>query len=67
MARNLSASAQAKKTEYDNKYKRENYYRYTFRISKIHDVDVIEKLNSVENTRQYILNLIRKDIESSDK
>ena len=55
------------KEEVNARYKKENYVPLLVRISKIYDKDVLQKLESVENKRQYILNLIRKDIESNGK
>lgn len=51
----------------NSRYKKKNYVQLLVRISKVYDQDVLQKLESVENKRQYILNLIRKDIESSGK
>lgn len=51
----------------NEEYKKETYERLYVRLSKKYDADIIEWVNSKSNKRQYILNLIRKDIESSGK
>lgn len=50
------------KLEYDNKFHKENYKRYSimFRIGS--DDSVIEKLNSVPNKIDYIRQLVLDDI-----
>lgn len=63
----LSEGAKKSKNESNYKYKKENCVQFAIRINKKYDQDVLQKLESVDNKRQYILNLIRKDIESSDK
>lgn len=63
----LSEDAKKKQREYNYKYKKENCVQIAIRFSKLYEQDVLDKLDSVPNKRQYILNLIRKDIESSDK
>lgn len=42
-------------------YKQKTYQAFTFRIRK-DDTEILEKLDSVPNKTEYILNLIRKDI-----
>lgn len=37
------------------------YKKYTFAFHRVSEEDVINKLDSERNKRQYILNLIRKD------
>ena len=51
----------------NSRYKKKNYAQLLVRVSKVYDQDVLQKRESVDNKRQYILNLIRKDIESSGK
>lgn len=46
----------------NNRYKKENYRNLMLRVSKKYEADVIEKLESVDNIRQYIIRLIREDI-----
>ena len=49
--------------EYISKYNKENYKSYQFRVKKS-DIDLIERLDSVESKNAYITNLIRRDIDS---
>jgi len=53
------------KDKVNNEYKARTYQRVTIIIRKNEEQDVIEKLESVESKTQYIINLIRKDIEAS--
>lgn len=46
----------------NNRYKKENYRNLMLRVSKKYEADVIEKLESVDNIRQYVIRLIREDI-----
>ena len=48
----------------NNEYKRDNYKQIKFLVKK-DDTEVLEKLDSVPNKAEYILRLIRKDIEAS--
>ena len=49
----------------DNMYKwrKETIKRYELTLHKENDKDVYEKLESIDNKRQYLIELIRKDIE----
>lgn len=51
----------------NNRYKKENYRNLMLRVSKKYEADVIEKLESVDNIRQYVIRLIREDIEREKK
>ena len=51
-----------RKKAYDNKYKQENYRNLPLRVSKKYEADVLEKLDRVDNIRQYVIRLIREDI-----
>ena len=44
------------------KYKREKMVQFNLRFGKELDADILEKLDSVPNKRQYIIRLIREDI-----
>lgn len=44
------------------KYQKERMVQFNLRFSKEYDADILEKLNSVPNKRQYIIGLIREDI-----
>ena len=50
------------KLEYDNKFHKENYKRYSIMFRTGSDDSVIEKLNSVPNKIDYIRQLILDDI-----
>ncbi len=52
------------KDSYVNKYNKANYKMYQFRIRKS-DIDLINKLDSVQNRNSYITNLILNDIKSN--
>ena len=49
----------------DMEYKKNTYTAITFRVRK-DDIDVLEKLNEVDNKQAYIIDLIRKDIKASE-
>jgi len=53
--------------KYINEYNKKNYFEIRIRIRKDTNEDVIEKLNSVESKNQYIVDLIKKDIEPEDE
>ena len=49
--------------EYISNYNKENYKSYQLRVKKS-DLALIEKLDSVENRNAYLIDLLRKDIDS---
>lgn len=49
--------------DYIKEYNKKYYRNYAIRVRK-DNRDIIEKLDRQENKTEYILNLIRKDIES---
>jgi len=55
----------AKKTGYaaQEKYKKENSKQYIVRVMLTTELDIAEKLESVDNKAGYIKRLIREDIE----
>lgn len=57
-----NAKSMKKQAEYAKEYNSKNYEQWLLRISKIYDTDILEKLNSVPNKKDYIYNLIREDI-----
>lgn len=63
----LSEKAKKHKNQYNNQYKKKTYKEYMLRLNKNADVDVIEKIENVENKRNYIIDLIRKDILANQK
>lgn len=44
-----------------------SYSRFNFRLHKVIDKEIIEKLESVESKTGYIKELIRKDIKSKKR
>lgn len=50
--------------EYISNYNKENYKSYQLRIKKS-DIDLIQKLDSVENRNAYLTKLIRNDVTPS--
>ena len=51
-----------KQAEATSKWKKENMIGVSFRLSKAHESDIIEKLDSVPSKKTYIVNLIRADM-----
>lgn len=51
------------KQKYIDSYNKENYKMYQFRIKR-DDMDIIDKLDSCPNRNQYVVNLIKDDIDS---
>ena len=51
-----------KHLSYIDKYNKENYKMYPFRVKKS-DMDLINKLDNVQNRNGYITNLIKEDID----
>lgn len=49
------------KLEYDNKFIKENYIQFAFRLRKSSDAEAIEKIKSVPNKSDYLRQLILKD------
>ena len=52
------------KRAYDNAFQKAKYYKLKFRLNKETDIDIIEKLQSV-NKLDYLRELIRADIKKS--
>ena len=52
------------KLKYIDKYNKNNYKMYQFRVKKS-DFDIINKLDNLENKNSYIVSLIREDIRPS--
>ena len=50
------------KMAYMQRYDAENTKQYKMKVSKIYDVDIIEKMESVDNKQGYLKDLIRADI-----
>ena len=54
----------AKQSNYINKYNKENYKMYQFRIKKS-DAELINKLDNVSNRNGYLTDLILEDVNPS--
>lgn len=48
--------------EYFSSYYSSNYKQIKISLSPVTEADILEKLDSVDNKRQYIISLIRADI-----
>lgn len=54
------------KAEYDRAFTKANYYTVTIRLSKVRDLDIIERLEEIKahdytSKQSYIKSLIRQD------
>lgn len=45
------------------KWVKANIYRYNFELNRVNDKELIEKLESVPNKKQYLISLIKQDIQ----
>lgn len=45
------------------KWVKTNIYRYNFELNRVNDKELIEKLESVPNKKQYLISLIKQDIQ----
>ena len=55
------------KQEYNNSYNKNNYTGISFRLSNTNEKDLIRWLESQENTKGYIVSLIRADMDKRQK
>lgn len=55
------------KLEYNNTYNRNNYRSFSVRLNNQKEADVIEWLESQESLKQYLLSLIKQDMEMPSK
>ena len=53
--------------EYFSSYYSSNYKQIKISLSPVTEEDILEKLDSVDNKRQYIISLIRADISNHSK
>lgn len=53
--------------EYNNTYNRTNYKSFSMRLNINEEADLIDWLKSQDSTKEYLVNLIRKDMEKSSK
>ena len=63
----LGEKAKQHKNQNKNQYKNKTYKEYMLRLNKNTDADIIEKIENVESKRNYIIDLIRKDILANRK
>jgi hypothetical protein len=56
-----------KKLAYNNAYNRQNYKSFSIRLNKETEADLIEWLGSKDAVKEYLVHLIRKDMEKENK
>jgi len=59
----VGGNRMAKSYEYIDKWKKGNVSRHYFYVNKNTESDVDEWLNGIGNKRQYLIGLIRKDMD----
>ena len=60
-----SKSNYEKRLEYNNTYNRNNYRSFSMRLHNENEADLIEWIESQDSVKEYLLSLVRKDIEYS--
>ena len=50
-----------------SKWVKSNIIRYVVDLNRSNEKDIVDKLESVPNKKQYIISLIKKDIENEKK
>lgn len=60
-----SKSNYEKRLEYNNTYNRNNYRSFSMRLHNENEADLIEWIESQDSVKEYLLSLVRKDIEKS--
>ena len=55
------------KYDAQDRYDKENTIRFTMKLNKKTEADIIERLNSVDRKQTYVKRLIREDIAKSGK
>lgn len=53
--------------EYNNTYNRNNYKSFSMRLNNNDEADLIDWLKSQDSTKEYLVSIIRKDMEKSSK
>lgn len=53
-------------SKYVDEYRKQNIRRIAVNLSRIHDADILEHLERMENMQGYIKALIRADIEKDN-
>lgn len=59
-----SKSNYEKRLEYNNTYNRNNYRSFSMRLHNENETDLIEWIESQDSVKEYLLSLVRKDIEN---
>ena len=59
------SDAMGRDMENNAKWRKENIKRYEFTLNKTNEKDVMEYLDTKPNKREYLINLIRKDMEDT--
>lgn len=59
----MRKKATNKQKAYIYEYQKENTRRINFQLNKIHDADILEFLDSLENKNLYLKNLVRDDMK----
>lgn len=54
----------ASRSDYQTKYEKENIRRFNFKLSRIHDADLVSWIESQDNFQAYLKALIRQDMEA---
>ena len=62
-----SKSNYEKRLEYNNTYNRNNYRSFSMRLHNENEADLIEWIESQGSVKEYLLSLVKKDIEKSKK
>lgn len=60
-------TAYESRLEYNNTYNRNNYKSFSMRLNNNEEADLIDWLKSQDSTKEYLVSLIRKDMEKNSK
>ena len=60
-------SVYSKKLDYNNAYNRKTYKSFSVRFNKTSETEIIEWLESKDSLKEYFVELIKKDMEKSNK
>lgn len=60
-------SVYSKKLDYNNAYNRKTYKSFSVRFNKKTETDLIAWLESKDSLKEYFVELIKKDMEKSNK
>ena len=56
-----------KRLEYNNTYNRNNYRSFSMRLNNTKEEELIKWLESKDSVKEYLLSLVIKDMEKSQK